>query len=268
MRLSEELLSAFVDATKSEKQTKDEATVYGTIVIQNGSRYVQLDGSDLLTPISTTADAINGERVTVMIKNHTAVVTGNLKSPAARVADVQILGTGMEEVVGVTTELALILEGKVDDAELAEQVLRIDELFTNKEETKVVIEELKKFDTETTEKLTALTAESGVSGIWSYKTLPSGEIELWGTHILEELECATEFDGWYRTEPIEAEAFPFEVHNANLVASYESDGYGGMLWATNATTTTNPPSYYLIRPTSATITSGKINFHVIGKLTV
>ena len=239
MGISNELISQLVKVTgEATKRAKTETTTYGTIVVQDGSRYVRLDGSDLLTPISTTADAIDGERVTVMIKNHTAVVTGNLKSPAARVADVE----GISEISTLT----------------AEGLKKFDE------EVKV---KLKKND-EDHLKYNKLVPEYGTSGIWSYKVLPEGEIELWGAYSVRDLECEFDFNGWYRTDTITPEAFPFEIHDINLVASYESDGHGGMLWATTATTATNPPSYYLIQPTNDTIVSGKISFRAIGRLTV
>ena len=88
MGLSSELISQFVKTTNDKKERKTESTVYGTTVEYNGKMYVRLDGSELLTPVSTTADTINGERVSVTIKNHMATVTGNFSSPAARVDDV------------------------------------------------------------------------------------------------------------------------------------------------------------------------------------
>lgn len=97
MGLSSELISQFVKATKDDKKQPRETTVYGTTVEYDGGMYVKLDGSDLLTPISTTADTKAGERVTVMIKNHTATVTGNISSPAARTGDVQEIGTKISE---------------------------------------------------------------------------------------------------------------------------------------------------------------------------
>lgn len=97
MGLSNELISAFVKVTKDSQKTKRETIMYGTVVEQTESEgdeavtthYVKLDGSDLLTPITSTVDIKDGERVTVMIKNHTATVTGNITSPAARTGDVQ-----------------------------------------------------------------------------------------------------------------------------------------------------------------------------------
>lgn len=89
MELSVDLLSQFAKLTKNVNSTKAETTVYGTTVEYNDSMYVKLDGSEVLTPVSTTADTKAGERVTVMIKNHTATITGNMSSPAARSGDVK-----------------------------------------------------------------------------------------------------------------------------------------------------------------------------------
>ena len=96
MSLSSDLISQFVKITKDDTKVKSETTVYGTVVY-DGRIYVKLDGSDLLTPVSTTADVKDGERVTVMIKDHTATVTGNISSPAARTKDVDNVATQVSE---------------------------------------------------------------------------------------------------------------------------------------------------------------------------
>ena len=98
MALDPELISQFAKLVNKDNKTKVESTVYGTIVEDGaGNKYVKLDGSDQLTPLtnderpnleSTLVDANVGERVSVLIKDHTATVTGNVSSPAARTADV------------------------------------------------------------------------------------------------------------------------------------------------------------------------------------
>lgn len=98
MALSSDLISQFVKVTNDKKQKPTESTVYGKVVEYDGSKYVQLDGSELLTPVSTTVDAEAGERVMVLIKNHTATVTGNLSSPAARSDTVKEMGSKITEV--------------------------------------------------------------------------------------------------------------------------------------------------------------------------
>ena len=83
MSLSNDLISQFVKITRDQTVEKKESIVYGTTVEYESKMYVKIDGSDLLTPITTTADLQSGERVTVMIKDHTATVTGNITSPSA-----------------------------------------------------------------------------------------------------------------------------------------------------------------------------------------
>lgn len=97
MSLSSDLLSQFVKITKDNAKPKTETTVYGTTVEYDGRTYVRLDGSDLLTPVESTVATVPGERVTVMIKDHTATVTGNLSSPSARKDDVDALGSQISE---------------------------------------------------------------------------------------------------------------------------------------------------------------------------
>ena len=92
MPLSSELVSQFAKLASNKPKEEKESTVYGTTVIQNGNKYVKLDGSELLTPASFTTNIADGERVTVLIKNHMAVVTGNITSPAARTSEVEEVG--------------------------------------------------------------------------------------------------------------------------------------------------------------------------------
>lgn len=124
MALSSELISQFVKATKDDSSDdNNESTVYGTVKEYNGKKYVQLDGSDLLTPISSTTDTKADERVTVMIKNHTATVTGNISSPAARTDDVQEIGSKI-------SEFEVVIADKVDTKELNAERARIDNLVS------------------------------------------------------------------------------------------------------------------------------------------
>lgn len=123
MALSSDLISQFVQLTKEEKQNK-ETTVYGTIVENDSGKYVKLDGSELLTPISMTAVAHNGERVTVMIKDHSAIVTGNLSSPSARTGDVEEIGSKI-------SEFEIIIADKVSVDMLEAEIARIDTLVAD-----------------------------------------------------------------------------------------------------------------------------------------
>lgn len=98
MELSNELVTQFAKITKDEKETQTDTVVYGVVVEQDGKKYVNIDGSDILTPMTSTTNVGAGERVTILIKNHTATITGNISSPSARGS----------EVDGVKTELSAV----------------------------------------------------------------------------------------------------------------------------------------------------------------
>lgn len=139
MALSIDLISQFAKITKDKETSKKETTVYGTIAEYNGRKCVKLDGSELYTPIMTTVEAEVGERVTVLLKNHTATVTGNITSPAVRTETVRIIVdnvSGLEEV----------LEDTVSDEELGVEQQRI----TNLEQQNAIITEAlgKKLDSD------------------------------------------------------------------------------------------------------------------------
>jgi hypothetical protein len=108
-------------------------------------------------------------------------------------------------------------------------------------------------------------AESGTSGIWAYTKWTDGRVELSGDYTIADVACTTALGSWYRTAVLAPNAFPFTVYDPELLASYESNGYGAILWATTTTTTAKPANYYLIRPTSTTIASGKIAMRVTGR---
>lgn len=124
MKLSNDLISQFVKTTTIDDKSKKETTIYGTIVKQGSSLYVQLDGSDLLTPASSTTVVKNGERVTVMIKNHSAIVTGNISSPSAQDGDVKEIGNKI-------SEFDIIIASKVSTTELDAERARINDLITD-----------------------------------------------------------------------------------------------------------------------------------------
>lgn len=124
MGLSNDLISQFVKATKAEKPKQTETTSYGTIVESDGSKWVKLDGSDQLTPINTTAVVADGDRVTVLIKDHSATVTGNLSDPAAS-------SNKVTEMVDEIAQFEIVVADKVSTKELEAQVGRIDTLVSD-----------------------------------------------------------------------------------------------------------------------------------------
>lgn len=83
MKLSNSLLKDFAASVNAGKNTSTYQTVFGTAVVQNGKKYVKIDGSNQATPVSLATDIENGDRVLVNISNHTAIVLGNATSPAS-----------------------------------------------------------------------------------------------------------------------------------------------------------------------------------------
>ena len=121
MGLSQDLISQFVKVTNDRQTEKKETIAYGTAVELDGKKYVRLDGSDMLTPVSSTADAEANERVTVLIKDHTATITGNASSPAARKQSV-------DDVVDQITEVEMLVADKVSTGDLDAERGRINTL--------------------------------------------------------------------------------------------------------------------------------------------
>ena len=376
MSLPSNLVSEFVRITNDSKKTKAETTVYGTIVKDGDTTYAKLDGSNVLTPVSTTADTQHGERVTVLIKNHTATVTGNISSPAARTDDVQQLGGNVKNITEDTATLKtsvedasktatnflsydsdsglqvgnktggtwsgfrtqatsnafnildsvgnvlasygakLIVLGKnvtdtiiklcggkgqieyASDGSTSDSYLQLSsDKLRLKSDSMTSLYSTQVNESGKTEKSAVnvspnevyiyssgdvtinasslkdshgefISVVNGATGKWTYKKWSDGTVELGGSQEVSGVSCNTSFgSSMYRSDALTAIAFPFSVYSPNLTASYESDGYGAILWATSRTTETSPPSYYLLRATSGTISSGKITFHVFGKWT-
>lgn len=140
MNLSQDIITAFVKITNDNKKKNTEATLYGTTVIQNGNKFVKIDGSDVLTPVQSTAVIRSGARVTIMLKDHQAIVTGNLTDPSASSGDVSDIG-----------DIDARLEAKLDKSEfeltINELLATIAELTTRVDELTTRVEKLEKPDT-------------------------------------------------------------------------------------------------------------------------
>ena len=137
MDLSNNLVSQFVKITNDrEKHTQQQQSkLFGTTVIYDDKQYVQIDGSDLLTPADSTVHIKDGERVTVSINNHTAIIDGNVSDVSA----------SNEHLLAVEAETLLIknefVQFKVDtEGMLLEINNEVDKKFAS---FKVTIDEIK-----------------------------------------------------------------------------------------------------------------------------
>lgn len=124
MGLSNDLISQFVKVTVDKKTEDTGATMFGEVVQVGDETYVKLDGSDQLTPVSTTTNVAVGDKVSVSVKDHSAMITGNVSSPAANSAEVKEIGNKI-------TEFEILIGDKVSTEQLEAEVARIDKLTSD-----------------------------------------------------------------------------------------------------------------------------------------
>jgi len=143
MQLSADLVSKFVKATKDTK-TQDGTTMYGTVVMQNGTPYVRLDGSEILTPVTSMADVHSLEQVMVLVKDHTATIMGNISSPSARSDDVKVLTEVVADKASIgdlKTINADIENLKADNVEISDKLTATEADIKDLEADNVTINE-------------------------------------------------------------------------------------------------------------------------------
>lgn len=129
MALSSDIVSQFAKIVTLQETKPVVTTVTGKAVSYQGILYVQLDGSDQLTPIaSSTAGIKDGDRVTVQIKNHSVTVTGNMSSPSAGKDDIDDINGSLGDMGDQITEFEIAIGNKVDVIEFDAVKGRVDTL--------------------------------------------------------------------------------------------------------------------------------------------
>lgn len=129
MALSNNLINQFVNVVgvDSKANLKKNGPLYGTIVGQGGSMYVKLDGSEVLTPIITTVEYAEGERVLVNILKHTATVIGNVSSPAANGETVKKVEDKVDTVIADNA----VIRDKITASEAEISAIKADNVSIN-----------------------------------------------------------------------------------------------------------------------------------------
>lgn len=79
-KIVDQVVKALLNQNGGNKGT---TRLYGTAVVNNGQKFVRLDGSDQLTTVVEGTEIIDGDRVLVSIEDHQAVVLSNVTSPAS-----------------------------------------------------------------------------------------------------------------------------------------------------------------------------------------
>lgn len=131
MGLSTELINRFVKITKDMPSKKD-SIVYGTVKKDGDKIFVQIDGSDILTPMPSVTTAKDGDRVKVEIKDHMAVIAGNMTSPSAMYADLLNTDNKVEAVVAEVGAFEILIADKASVGELEAHKAYVTELLAGK----------------------------------------------------------------------------------------------------------------------------------------
>ena len=98
MALSKDIIKQFTNIVNdSNKKEAQEKTVNATYKKIDNVEYIQIDGSDILTPVTSTVQADDGDRVKVLIKNHSAIITGNITNPSASSTSVNNIKDKVDE---------------------------------------------------------------------------------------------------------------------------------------------------------------------------
>lgn len=205
MELSYDIISQFAKVINEDKGRNQgiETTVYGVVVSDgNGNKYVKLDGSDQLTPLSdnerpsadsTTANTNVGDRVTVSIKNHTATVTGNVSSPSVRTDDFNDLSSGVDQISKFNTVLAdrvqanegyikKLQSDKAEIGDLTAATAKITELEAKKANVENLTAAKAEIDDLKTKKLDAEVANIKYATVENLKATNANIDELTGKH--------------------------------------------------------------------------------------
>ena len=154
MDLSRNIIKRYVQVASPEKITSNSETVYGTVVNEGEKLFVKIDGSNILTPVSSTIDIKADDRVLVLVKNHEATVIGSPSSPTARLEELNKLG-------GKVTKLDTVVADKIDASDVKANYATIKSL----EATNVNVHNLESdygtFKTATADNFTAVNASIG-----------------------------------------------------------------------------------------------------------
>lgn len=162
MSLDKKVIKDFVAAVNKKEETKTPTILTGTVHREGGTVSVKIDGSESLTPVSTVINVEDGERVTVIIENHKAMITGNLSSPAARGNEVEDLKVIVGDKVS-TAELDAITAkvGKIDGDVANFKETTTEKLTAQDANIKKIDGDVANFKETTTEKLKANSAAIG-----------------------------------------------------------------------------------------------------------
>lgn len=132
MNLSNDLVSKFAKMNKEDNKKTSETIVYGTAVAYGDKVYVNLDGSDAVTPVTSTAEVKAGERVTVLLKDHSATILGNISNPSASTETTNKILDEYDVIVAKIGDFELLIADTVTTKKLEAELAVINEALIGK----------------------------------------------------------------------------------------------------------------------------------------
>lgn len=132
MNLSNDLVSKFAKMNKEDNKKSTETIVYGTAVAYGDKVYVNLDGSDSVTPVTSTAEVKAGERVTVLLKDHSATILGNISNPSASTETTNKILDDYDVIVAKIGDFELLIADTVTTKKLEAELAVINEALIGK----------------------------------------------------------------------------------------------------------------------------------------
>ena len=136
LAVSDEVISDFAKALVRKDPEPEFITVNGIARKYDDEWMIELDGSQQLTPIASSAVGLNdGDRVTAQIKNHSLSVTGNLTGKTTTQTDTIAIKKEIDDRLdkhdSKITEVEDLMATKVNTDELNAQKGRIDQLVSD-----------------------------------------------------------------------------------------------------------------------------------------
>ena len=151
MNLSNDLISKFAKMNKEDNKKTSETIVYGTAVAYGDKVYVNIDGSDAVTPVTSTAEVKAGERVTVLLKDHSATILGNISNPSASTETTNKILDEYDVIVAKIGDFELLIADTVTTKKLEAELAIINEALIGKatiEDLNAVYAEIENLDVE------------------------------------------------------------------------------------------------------------------------
>ena len=82
MALSSDIVKSFAKMATTVPDTNQPSFIFGTAKKVGNEYFVRFDGSEMYTPVMSTIDVADDDRVLVMIQNHAGTITSNVTAPA------------------------------------------------------------------------------------------------------------------------------------------------------------------------------------------